>query len=181
MHFWLLLKSKLFGCNRSQGVTCIHVKGDRSSSKKKECLPVQQSDYNVESNNNRGGSRNCLLASGWVDTQIDIAINRYESRAGQDMIRKLLLFKSLVHACTIFLRCLDGEIRMIHSEVQAWMTNKDHQVGWLTIKSVSRTHGYVKLTGAKEKWRRKKREIICVSNTNRRLHRRTSAQPRNWK
>ena len=34
-----LLKSKLFGCNRSQGVTCIHVKGDRSSSKKKECLP----------------------------------------------------------------------------------------------------------------------------------------------
>ena len=181
MHFWLLLKSKLFGCNRSQGVTCIHVKGDRSSSKKKECLPVQQSDYDVESNNNTGGSSNCLLASGWPDTQIDIAINRYESRAGQDMIRKLLLFKSLVLACTIFLRCLDGEIKMIHSEVQACMTNKDHQVGWLTIKSVSGTHGYVKLTGANEKWRRKKREIICVSNTNRRLHRRTSAQPRNWK
>ena len=80
-----LLKSKLFGCNRSQGVTCIHVKGDRSSSKEKECLPVQQSDYDVGSNNNRGGSSNCLLASGWPDTQIDIARNRYESRAGKDM------------------------------------------------------------------------------------------------
>ena len=105
------------------------MKGDRSSSKKKECLPGEQNDYDVESNNNRGRSRNCLLASGWPDTQIDIAINRYESRAGQDMIRKLLLFKSLVHACTIFLRCLYGEIRMIHSEVQACMTNKDNQVG----------------------------------------------------
>ena len=79
------------------------MKGDRSSSKKKECLPGEQNDYDVESNNNRGGSSNCLLASGWPDTQIDIGINRYERRTGQDMIGKLLLFKSLVHACTVFL------------------------------------------------------------------------------
>ena len=84
------------------------MKGDRSSSKKKECLPVQQSDYDVESNNNRGGSSNCLLASGWPDTQIDIAINRHGQ---EDMIQK-----TLVHACTIFLCCLDGEIKMIHTE-----------------------------------------------------------------
>ena len=87
------------------------MKGDRSSSKEKECLLVQQSDYDVESNNNRGGSSNCLLASGWPDTQIDIAINRHGQ---EDMIQKTL--KTLVHACTIFLCCLDGEIKMIHTE-----------------------------------------------------------------
>ena len=34
-----LLKSKLFGCNRSQGVTCIQVNGDRSGAKKKRMSP----------------------------------------------------------------------------------------------------------------------------------------------